>query len=120
MNALASYEVDVRRLQKPAVIFLAGGLVLAHLPAGVGLPCPLRTLTGVPCPLCGVTTSVRDTLGGHLRAGLSAAPLGLVLIALAVAIALRLAPGKVNFFRPLLIVGVVAEWGFELHRFHII
>jgi hypothetical protein len=120
VNALAPYEVDVRRLRKPAVIFLAGGLLLAHLPAGVGLPCPLRTLTGVPCPFCGVTTSVRDTLGGHVRAGLSAAPLGLLLIAVAIAIALRLGPGKVSLLRPLVIVGLAAEWGFELHRFHII
>lgn len=123
MNALAApYEIDVRRLRTPAVIFLAGGLLLAHLPAGVGLPCPLRTLTGVPCPLCGVTTSVRDTLGGHVRAGFAAAPLGLVLIAFAAvaAVAARWGPINVRFLRPIVVVGVVAEWVFELHRFHFI
>jgi hypothetical protein len=123
VNALAPYEIDVRRVRKPAAIFLAGGLVLAHLPAGVGLPCPLRALTGVPCPFCGVTTSVRATLGGHVRAGLDAAPLGLLLIAAAVAIALRLGPAHVRFLRPIVvvaIVGIVAEWCFELLRFHTI
>ncbi|HEY5025671.1 MAG TPA: DUF2752 domain-containing protein [Acidimicrobiales bacterium] len=121
MNALAApYEIDVRRLRTPAVIFLAGGLLLAHLPAGVGLPCPLRTLTGVPCPLCGVTTSVRDTLGGRVRAGFTAAPLGLVLIVVAAAIAARWGPTNVRFLRPIVLVGVAAEWCFELHRFHFI
>ncbi len=120
MIALASTEVDVRRLRGPAAIFLAGGLVLAHLPAGWGLPCPMRALTGVPCPFCGVTTSVRDTLGGHVRTGFSAAPLGLLLVVAAIAVALRLGPGTVRILRPLVIAGVVAEWGFELFRFRVI
>ena len=120
MSAQTAYEVDVRRLRKPAAIFLAGGLVLAHLPATVGLPCPMRSLTGVPCPFCGVTTSVRDTFAGHLRAGLAAAPLGLLLIAAAIVIALRLGPARVKFLLPIVIAAVAAEWSFELLRFHVI
>jgi len=120
MSLLASYEIDVRRLRKPALVFLAGGLLLSHLPEGWGLPCPLRATTGVPCPFCGVTTSVRDAFGGRVRAALGAAPLGLVLVAAALAIALRLGPAHVKFLRPIAIVGVAAEWCFELHRFHFI
>lgn len=120
MNLLAPYEVDIRRLRRPAVILLAGGLLLAHLPTGWGLPCPMRTLTGVPCPFCGVTTSVRDTLGGHVRAGLDAAPLGLALVVGALLVALRLSPTTIRVVRPILVVGVAAEWLFELHRFHIV
>jgi hypothetical protein len=119
--ALASTtEVDVRRLRKPAAVFLAGGLLLAHLPTAWGLPCPMRSLTGVPCPFCGVTTSVRDTLGGHLRAGLGAAPLGMFLVAAAIAATLRLGPARVRVLRPILIAAVAAEWCFELHRFHVV
>jgi len=120
VHVLATHEVEVRRLRAPAAVFLAGGLVLAHLPEGWGLPCPLRTLTGVPCPFCGVTTSVRDALGGRVRAALGVAPLGLVLIGAAIAIALRLTPANVRVLRLLLVVAVVAEWCFELLRFRII
>ena len=120
MNVLAPSGLDVRRLRKPAAIFVAGGLLLAHLPEGWGLPCPMRTLTGIPCPFCGVTTSVRDTLGGRVRAGFDAAPLGVVLLVAAIAIVLRLGPAHVRIVRPIAIISVVTEWCFELHRFHII
>jgi hypothetical protein len=63
---------------------------------------------------------VRDTLGGHVRAGLGAAPLGLVLVAAAIAATLRLGPARVRVLRPILIATVAAEWCFELLRFHII
>ena len=52
-----------------------------------------------------------------------AAPLGLLLIAAAVVIALRLGPSQVRFLRPIVvvaIVGILAEWCFELLRFHTI
>lgn len=84
-------------LRAPTVVHLddlrvAAGLVLAAatlvpvLPGPSGLPCPLRTLTGVPCPLCGMTTSVVATV--HLRLGdaVAAAPAGLAVVAVAVAV----------------------------------
>ena len=80
----------------------------------------MRTITGVPCPFCGVTTSVRDALGGHIRAGLNAAPLGLALIAAAIVVVLRLAPANLRILPLVAIAALMAEWGFELHRFHIL
>lgn len=115
-----AYEVDLPRLRTPGAVLLVGGLVLAHLPTGVGLPCPLRTLTGVPCPFCGMTTSVRQTLGGHLRSAIGAAPLGVVAVAAAVIAVLGVGPRTFRVACPLLIGVIGLEWVFELVRFHIL
>ena len=114
----ARYEFDLSRLRFPAVALLVGGVVAAHLPEAWGLPCPLRATTGVPCPFCGTTTSVRAALAGHLGMAAAAAPLGLLVIVVAlcgVLASARSIPGARCGAGRLL----AAEWVFELHRFHV-
>ncbi len=96
------------------------GMVLARLPAAAGLPCPLRTITGVPCPLCGMQTSVKATLAGDLGRAVAANPAGLV--AVVVAIALLVArPDRIPVPPPAVVGTVLAAmWVFELVRFGVV
>ncbi len=54
-------------------LWLAAGILIptragARLP-GIWLPsCPLRSLTGIPCPFCGITTGCAWLAHGDLRA----------------------------------------------------
>jgi hypothetical protein len=110
---------DATDARGAAVALLGGGAALALLPGHAGLPCPLRTLTGIPCPLCGTTTSVEATLHGDLAAAFAANPAGPLLVVAAVALLVR--PPRRAFALPLAAVGAVlgALWAFELHRFGI-
>src|SRR3954469_266592 len=98
---------------------LAAAATLPLLPGHEGLPCPLRTITGVPCPLCGMTTSVEDTLRLDLHGAAAAKPVGIVAVLVAIALlALRPATMRVSLL-PILLA-LAAMWIFELHRFSIL
>ncbi len=114
----ARLDLDLRPLRYAGAAMLALGLALPRIPGNPGLPCPLRTMTGVPCPFCGLTTSVKATVGGHLWTALAANPAGLVIVVAAVVLLLR--PHLQQFWlpAPAVTTAVALSWLFELHRFH--
>ncbi len=102
-----------------AGLLLGCAAVRAVVPGEHGLPCPLRELTGVPCPLCGMTTSVTETVELDLGAALAANPAGVVLVAVAAAVILG--PGTRLAVRVgLIYLALAAMWLWELERFSII
>ena len=98
---------------------LALGAVLSRLPGHEGLPCPLRTITGVPCPLCGMTTSVEDTFRLDLHGAAAANPVGIVAVLVAVLL-LALRPATMRVSLVPILLALAAMWIFELHRFSIL
>jgi Protein of unknown function (DUF2752) len=98
---------------------------------GLTLPCPLRTLTGVPCPACGLTTAATSLAAGDLHQALAANPFVLVLAGLTAVMAVLLAARAVGLAAPPApwpvgrrrLAGwaagllAAASWLFELHRF---
>ena len=99
---------------------LVAGLALPAIPGHPGIACPLRALTGVPCPLCGMTTSVEATLHAHPLAALDANPAGPAAVLVALVLLVR-RPGR-PLHAPLIavILLLVLLWFFELHRFAIL
>ena len=98
---------------------LAAGLTLPVLPGHPSFHCPLRALTGLPCPLCGLSTSVEETVRLHLGDAVAANPLGVLLVLVALAL-LVLRPVRLALPRAVIPTVLTASWLFELHRFSII
>ena len=110
---------------------VGGGAALSVLPA-LGPLCPLRRTTGVPCPLCGMTTGVFAFARGDIASAFAAnplAPLLIVVVLLAFVpplwrmIATMAPPDMISKHRnskyrmilPLILVGPL--WIFQLHRY---
>ena len=111
--------LDPRELRTTATAMIAAAAVLPVLPGHPGLVCPLRTLTGVPCPLCGMTTSVEETVRGHLSRAFAANPGGIAAVAVALFLLIR-RPERLRVPAALPLVVLSATWLFELHRFSIL
>jgi hypothetical protein len=117
---VAVRTVEVRDARVAGGLMLAAAAIRPVLPGSPGLPCPLRTLTGIPCPLCGMTTSVTDTLHGHVGNALAANPGGIALVILAVVLLVRRDINGVRVPSWLLPAVLSVMWAFELFRFSIV
>jgi hypothetical protein len=117
---MSSTTIDTSDARGAALALLAAAATLPLLPGHAGLPCPLRTLTGVPCPLCGTTTSVEATVHGHFLAALRANPAGPFLVLAALVLLVRRPAGALRVPTAAVIALLLGLWLFELHRFSLI
>jgi hypothetical protein len=113
----------------------AAGTAVAYQAAlggeGLWLPCPLRALTGVPCPLCGMTTAATGLASGELGTALAANPLALLLAGFTLVMTALMAARALGRLAPpaqwpasrrrqsywVAAVLAAASWAFQLHRF---
>ena len=113
MRATALADVRARDLRIGAAGMFGVAAVYPLLPGHPGFACPLRSLTGIPCPFCGMTRACVAAVHGHLAQSLAFNPFGVAVIVLAALVVIRPAfvlqripPPWVLF----LILGVMWVW----------
>jgi len=111
---------------------LVVGLTLAYTSLKLPIICPLRLMTGVPCPLCGMTTGVVSILSGEFTGAAAANPfsfpflvsIGAMVIDRTSRLLLQKPLPPLPKLRPRLVVAVllaltVASWISQLIRFQV-
>ncbi len=116
-STLADTFSDTTNVDLKAIRFLGAGMlgvaaVRPLLPVEVVPPCPLRTLTGVPCPLCGMTRGVTAAVHGHLGHALFLNPgsIAAVILAVVLLVAWRTQRVTVRVWMIVAILGLLWSW----------
>ena len=83
------------------------------LPVHPPVACPLRAMTGIPCPLCGMTRACVAAAHGHFGASLAFNPAGILLLLGAIVLVIR--PALLRRIRPPrwllpVVLGVMWMW----------
>jgi hypothetical protein len=111
--------LDVHDVRTASVVLLGAAVAVPFLPEHDAVGCPLRAVTGIPCPLCGMTTSVTNTVRLDLVDALAASPAGVAAVVAAVAI-LTLRPRRLAVPAVIVPLVLVAMWVWQLVRFSVI
>lgn len=108
--------LDLRPLRPAGAAVVGAALALPRLPGSPGVPCPLRTLTGWPCPLCGTTRSVTAAARGHLAEALALNPAGVALLVAAAVVLIARRPTTVTVPGWAPAAAVALLWAYQLGR----
>ena len=116
MQATAQVDLDVRPLRWTGAGILAIAAV-RPLVGNPGIGCPLRAMTGVPCPFCGMTRGVTEAVHGDLvgAANLNPGSLLLVVSAVLLLVLWRRRTARMPIWLP--IAFVAALWAFQLFKY---
>jgi hypothetical protein len=109
-------QVDLRPVRVAGAALL-GIAALRPLLGSPGIGCPLRAITGVPCPFCGMTRGVTAAVHGDVAtaAFLNPGSVFLVLAAIVLLVAWRRRTVTFPVWLPYALFA--ALWGFQLFKY---
>lgn len=105
-------SVDLTQLRRIGAAMLGVAAVRPLVPFEFVPPCPLRTLTGVPCPLCGMTRGVTAAVHLELSKAVFLNPGSIVAVVLAILIIVlwRTKRVKVPVWVFFVVLGLMWSW----------
>lgn len=106
--------VDLRVLRVIGAALVGVAAVLALIPAWLVPPCPLRALTGIPCPTCGMTRGVTALVHGNLEHALVMNPGTYLVLAVALLLLVRWRAERITVPVSTIVAVCAAMWTWQL------
>jgi len=112
-----STNVELRELRIAGVAMLGAAAIRPLIPFEFVPPCPLRTITGIPCPMCGMTRGVTALVHGDFARALLMNPASYVAVALALLLLLQWKTKRVVVPVWLIMAVLAAMWTWQLFKY---
>ncbi len=110
-------SIQLRELRIVALAMLVVAAIRPLIPFEFVPPCPLKTVTGVPCPLCGMTRGVTSVVHGDFEHALLMNPASYVAIALAVLLFVQWRTKRVVIPVWVIVAVLAAMWSWQLFKY---
>jgi len=110
-------EIELAPLRTAGLFLVPAAIVLSVSPVDPVPPCPLRTLTGIPCPLCGSTRGVIAAVHGHIGHALALNPasIGVLILALLMVAGWRVERIRIPVWVIITVFAVL--WSYQLFKY---
>jgi hypothetical protein len=116
-TASTPLELDLKPLRAGAAAMLPLAAVMPVLPVWPVPPCPLRSVTGIPCPFCGMTRGVTAIVHGNFSAAFGLNPGAFLVVAMAIVllVAWRWQRVRIPMWAVFLFFAVL--WAYQLFKY---
>ncbi len=112
-----STSVDLRGARLAAGAMVGIATVRPAIPFEFVPPCPLRTLTGIPCPMCGMTRGVTSLVSGDFAHALLMNPASYLALALVVLVFFQWRTRRVVVPVWAIVVVLAGMWTWQLFKY---
>jgi hypothetical protein len=112
-----STRIDLKELRIAGAAMLGVAAIRPFVPFEFVPPCPLRTITGVPCPMCGMTRGVTALVHGDFARAFLMNPASYVIVALAVLLLLQWRTRRVVVPVWLIVVALCLMWSWQMFKY---
>jgi hypothetical protein len=112
-----STTVETRELRVVGGAMLAVAAARPLVPFDFVPPCPLRTLTGIPCPMCGMTRGVTALVHGDLGHAMFLNPASFLAVGLAVLLLVQWRTKRVVIPVWIIVTVMALMWTWQLFKY---
>ncbi len=116
MRLNATTEIPLAPWRMVGLALVPAAAFLSVSPIDPVPPCPLRTVTGIPCPLCGSTRGVIAAIHGDLGAALALNPASVLALVLVVLLLVAWKVERVRIPVWTIVAVVAALWAYQLFK----
>ena len=113
----AGLALDLRWVRYVGLAMLGAAALRPEIPMEVVPPCPLRSVTGIPCPLCGMTRGVTAAVHGDVANALLMSPASIVAVATTILLVVQWRARRAVLPVWALVAVVSLMWSWQLFKY---